>query len=136
MMAQPVAYQLLMRTTTLSSVDAHKQLHPGAPATASTAPTFEIVTPIGRASDIQFATYVDWKNHMRLESKNIYFRQVIGDCYEVGSPTTRSLQDGRGHPRHPGLPLAKPELRHRRHRTDRSCPKKSFATSQFFGHSG
>jgi len=43
----------------------------------------QIITPIGRTADLQFATYVDWKNHMRLESKNIYLREVIGDCYEV-----------------------------------------------------
>ena len=46
--------------------------------------------------DIQFATFVDWKNHMRLESKNIYYRQVIGDCYEVRlSGETSRFRSGR-----------------------------------------
>ena len=82
MMAQPVAYQLLMRPTALSSLTLTGNYTPG-PGNGFDRTNVQIVTPIGRGSDIQFATYIDWKNHMRLESKNIYFRQVIGDCYEV-----------------------------------------------------
>lgn len=82
MMAQPVAYQLLMRPTSLSSLSLSGNFTPGS-GNGFDRTDVQIITPIGRTSDIQFATYVDWKNHMRLESKNIYLREVIGDCYEV-----------------------------------------------------
>ncbi|HEY5349684.1 MAG TPA: hypothetical protein VIJ64_08120 [Candidatus Lustribacter sp.] len=81
-MAQPVAYQLLVRPTPLSSVALTGNFTPGS-GNGFDRTNLQIVAPLGRGSDIQFATYIDWKNHMRLESKNIYFRQVIGDCYEV-----------------------------------------------------
>jgi hypothetical protein len=82
MMAQPVSYQLLMRPSPLSSVTLTGNFTPGS-GNGFDRTNVQIVTPLGHGSDIQFATFVDWKNHMRLESKNIYYRQVIGDCYEV-----------------------------------------------------
>jgi hypothetical protein len=82
MQAQPVAYQLLMRPSPLSSVSLTGNFTPG-PGNDFDRTNVQIITPIGRTADLQFATYVDWKNHMRLESKNIYLREVIGDCYEV-----------------------------------------------------
>lgn len=82
MMAQPVAYQLLVRPSPLSSVSFTGNYTPG-PGNGFDRTNVQIITPIGRTADIQFATFVDWKNHMRLESKNIYLREVIGDCYEV-----------------------------------------------------
>jgi hypothetical protein len=81
-MAQPVSYQLLMRPSPLSSVTLTGNFTPGS-GNGFDRTNVQIVTPLGHGSDIQFATFVDWKNHMRLESKNIYYRQVIGDCYEV-----------------------------------------------------
>lgn len=82
MQAQPVAYQLLMRPSPLSSLSLTGNFTPGS-GFGFDRTNVQIITPIGRTSDLQFATYVDWKNHMRLESKNIYLREVIGDCYEV-----------------------------------------------------
>jgi len=82
MQAQPVAYQLLMRPSPLSSLSLSGNFTPG-PGNDFDRTNVQIITPIGRTADLQFATYVDWKNHMRLESKNIYLREVIGDCYEV-----------------------------------------------------
>ncbi|HEV8022631.1 MAG TPA: hypothetical protein VGP41_15260, partial [Candidatus Lustribacter sp.] len=82
MMAQPVAYQLLMRPSPLSSLSFTGNFTPGS-GNGFDRTNVQVITPIGRTTDIQFATYVDWKNHMRLESKNIYIRKVIGDCYEV-----------------------------------------------------
>ncbi len=82
MMAQPIAYQLLTRPSPLSSLILSGNLTPGS-GNGFDRTDVQIITPLGRGSDIQFATYVDWKNHMRLESKNIYLRRIIGDCYEV-----------------------------------------------------
>jgi hypothetical protein len=82
MMAQPVSYQLLVRPSPLSSLTLGGNFSPGS-GNGFDRTSVQWVTPLGRGSDISFATYVDWKNHMRLESKNIYLRRVIGDCYEV-----------------------------------------------------
>jgi hypothetical protein len=43
----------------------------------------QIISPIGPTSDVQFSTFVDWKNKGRLESKTVYYRKIIGNCYEV-----------------------------------------------------
>jgi hypothetical protein len=91
MMAQPIAYQLLTRPSPLSSVVLSGNWTPGS-GNGFDRTSVQITTPVGRGSDIQFATFVDWKNHMRLESKNIYFRRVIGDCYEVRIAYNQDLQ--------------------------------------------
>ena len=82
MMAQPVSYQLLTRPSPLSSLILGGNFSPGS-GNGFDRTNVQLITPIGRGSDISFSTYVDWKNHMRLESKNIYIRRIIGDCYEV-----------------------------------------------------
>jgi hypothetical protein len=82
MMAQPVSYQLLVRPSPLSAIVLGGNFTPGS-GYGFDRTSVQLDTPIGRGSDIEFATYVDWKNHMRLESKNIYIRRVIGDCYEI-----------------------------------------------------
>jgi hypothetical protein len=82
MMAQPVSYQLLTRPSPLSSFVIGGNFTPGS-GNGFDRTSLQLITSLGRGSDISFATYVDWKNHMRLESKNIYLRRVIGDCYEV-----------------------------------------------------
>jgi hypothetical protein len=81
-MAQPIQYQLLTRPSPRSSLLIGGAWTPGS-GFGFDRTSVQIGTPIGRASDIQFATFVDWKNKGRLESKQIYLRQVIGDCYEV-----------------------------------------------------
>jgi len=43
----------------------------------------QFATPFGYKSDLQFSTFIDWKNKGRLNSKNIYYRHIVGDCYEV-----------------------------------------------------
>ncbi|HYW53195.1 MAG TPA: hypothetical protein VE826_04445, partial [Dongiaceae bacterium] len=39
--------------------------------------------PFGYQSDLQVSMFVNWKEHMRLESKNIYYRHIVGNCYEI-----------------------------------------------------
>jgi len=82
MMAQPLAYQLLMRPSPLASLSLTGNYTPGS-GNGFDRTNVQLITPIGRTMDIAVATYVDWKNHMRLESKNVYIREVIGDCYEI-----------------------------------------------------
>jgi hypothetical protein len=80
--AQPVGYQLTARPSRRSTVLLGGSFTPG-PGFGFDRTNVQIATPFGYKSDLQFSTFVDWKAHGRLESKNIYYRHVVGDCYEV-----------------------------------------------------
>jgi hypothetical protein len=82
MAAQPIQYQLLTRPSPLSTVVIGGAWTPG-PGNGFNTTNVQIISPFGRGSDIQFSTFVDWKNKGRLESKTVYYRRIIGDCYEV-----------------------------------------------------
>ncbi len=82
MAAQPIQYQLLSRPSPLSTLVIGGAWTPG-PGNGFDRTNVQIISPFGRGSDIQFSTFVDWKNKGRLESKTIYYRRIIGDCYEV-----------------------------------------------------
>lgn len=79
--AQPIQYQLLTRPSPRSSLILGGVYTPG-PGFGFDRTNVQVVTPFGRGSDIQISTFIDWKNHQRLESKSIYYRRIIGDCYE------------------------------------------------------
>jgi hypothetical protein len=80
--AQPISYQLMARPSAAASLVLGGNWTPGS-GNGFDRTQVQAIVPLGRTSDIQIATFVDWKNHMRLESKNVFFRRVIGDCYEV-----------------------------------------------------
>lgn len=80
--AQPISYQLLARPSPAASLILGGNWAPGS-GNGFDRTNVQSILPIGRNSDIQLSTFVDWKKHMRLESKTVYFRRVIGDCYEV-----------------------------------------------------
>jgi hypothetical protein len=82
MSAQPIQYQLLTRPSPLSSLVIGGDWSPG-PGNGFDRTNVQVISPFGRGSDIQFSTFVDWKNKGRLESKTVYYRRIIGDCYEV-----------------------------------------------------
>jgi hypothetical protein len=89
--AQPIAYQLLTRPSPASSLTLGGNWTPGS-GNGFDRTNLQLVTPLGRGSDIQFSTFVDWKNHMRLESKTVYLRRVIGDCYDVDVAYSQDLK--------------------------------------------
>lgn len=80
--AQAVGYQLTSRPSPRSSLMIGGSFTPG-PGNGFDQTNVQIATPFGYESDLQFATFIDWKNHGRLVSKNIYYRHVVGDCYEI-----------------------------------------------------
>jgi hypothetical protein len=87
--AQPYVYQLNMHPSPRSSLILGGSYQPGPGAFPGaglggfSTTNAQIITPFGRGSDIQFATNIDWKSHGRLEDKNIFYRRIIGDCYEL-----------------------------------------------------
>jgi hypothetical protein len=80
--AQAVGYQLTSRPSPRSTLLLGGSFTPG-PGFGFDRTSVQVASPFGYQSDIQVSTFVDWKNHMRLESKNIYYRHIVGNCYEV-----------------------------------------------------
>ena len=62
-------YQLLTRPSPRSSIVIGGNWTPGA-GNGFDRTDVQVSTPVGKYSDIQFSTFVDWKNKGRLESKN------------------------------------------------------------------
>jgi len=89
--AQPITYQLAFMPTIKTAVMVGGSYNPG-PGNGFESTTVQISTPIGYESDIQFSTNADWKNKGRLNDKNVYFRKVIGECYEVDVAYNQDLR--------------------------------------------
>ena len=89
--AQPVNYQLNWRPSPRSSILLGGSWVPG-PGNGFPITNVQVITPFGRGADIEFATNVDWKARGRLESKNIYYRRIIGDCYEFNLAYNQDLK--------------------------------------------
>jgi PAS domain-containing protein len=80
--AQAVGYQLTSRPSPRSIVLIGGTFNPG-PGNGFGLTNVQLSTPFGYKSDLQIATNVNWKARGRLENKNIYYRHIVGDCYEV-----------------------------------------------------
>ncbi len=89
--AQPLEYQLNYRPSPRSSIALGGSYVPG-PGNGFPITNVQVITPLGRGADIEFATNIDWKSRGRLESKNIYYRRIIGDCYEVNLAYNQDLK--------------------------------------------
>jgi hypothetical protein len=80
--AQAVGYQLQARPSPRSTVALGGSFQPGS-GNGFDRTSVQLATPFGYQSDLQFSTNIDWKAHMRLENKNIYYRHIVGNCYEI-----------------------------------------------------
>jgi hypothetical protein len=89
--AQAVGYALTSRPSPRSTLLIGGDFTPG-PGFGFDRTSVQIATPFGYQSDLQIATFIDWKNHMRLESKNIYYRHVVGNCYELRASYNEDLK--------------------------------------------
>ncbi|MFN2459613.1 MAG: hypothetical protein ABR591_02810 [Candidatus Velthaea sp.] len=89
--AQPLAYQLNVHPSPRSSLLLGGSYVPG-PGNGFFQTNAQVVTPFGRGGDIQFSTNIDWKARGRLESKNIYYRRIIGDCYMILAAYNQDLK--------------------------------------------
>ncbi|GAC1573941.1 MAG: hypothetical protein NVS3B7_05610 [Candidatus Elarobacter sp.] len=80
--AQAVGYQLQSRPSPRSTLLLGGNFNPG-PGNGFDRTSVQLSTPFGYKSDLQISTFVNWKAHGRLENKNIYYRHIVGDCYEI-----------------------------------------------------
>ena len=89
--AQAIGYQLQSRPSQRSTLLLSGSFQPGS-GFGFDRTSVQLSTPFGYKSDLQIATFIDWKNHMRLESKNIYYRHIVGDCYELRASYNQDLK--------------------------------------------
>ncbi|HYZ14776.1 MAG TPA: hypothetical protein VE591_00185 [Candidatus Acidoferrum sp.] len=89
--AQAVGYQLTARPSPRSTLLLGGAFTPG-PGFGFDRTSVQLATPFGRDSQLQIATFVDWHNHARLESKNIYYSHIVGDCYEIRASYNEDLK--------------------------------------------
>jgi hypothetical protein len=89
--AQPINYELNLRPSPRSSLMLGGTWIPG-PGNGFPITNVQFITPLGRGADIEFASNVDWKARGRIESKNIYYRRIIGDCYELNLAYNQDLK--------------------------------------------
>lgn len=80
--SQPISYQLTSRPSPRSALILGGYWSPGAGNGFGTT-NVQLWTPFGRGTDISLTANIDWKNKGRLENKNIGYRKVIGNCYDV-----------------------------------------------------
>jgi hypothetical protein len=93
--AQAVGYQLQARPSPRSSVLLGGSFVPG-PGNGFGSTSLQVATPFGYKSDLQFSTFIDWKQHGRLTSKNIFYRHIVGDCYELRISYNQDLKQVTG----------------------------------------
>ena len=89
--AQAVGYQITSQPSPRSTVLIGGSFTPGS-GFGFDRTNVQIATPFGYESDLQIATFVDWHNHMRLESKNLYYRHIVGECYELRASYNEDLK--------------------------------------------
>lgn len=80
--AQPVAYTLTTRPSARSYASINGTFIPGS-GNGFPLTNFQVVTPFGRDSWIQFLGDFNWKEGARIENKSIFYSHIIGNCYEV-----------------------------------------------------
>ena len=81
-MAQPVNYQLNVRPSPRSYLVFGGYFTPGGGQGFNTT-NVQAITPFGKDTTLEFSTNVDWKNHNRLENKNIYLTRTVDACYNL-----------------------------------------------------
>ncbi len=89
--AQPVTYTFIGHPSPRSYLSFQGSFNPGSGRGFSST-NVQVSTPIGRAQELQFTTDIDWNAGVnsgssaftrKLTNKNVYFRKIVGDCYEV-----------------------------------------------------
>ncbi len=80
--AQPISYSLTLRPSLRSYFTMNGSWAPGAGQGFQTT-QYQIITPFGYKTDLQFAATQNWKARGQITDKVVYLRRIIGDCYDV-----------------------------------------------------
>ncbi|MBD5603815.1 MAG: hypothetical protein IAI48_01780 [Candidatus Eremiobacteraeota bacterium] len=79
---QPITYQLNYKPSPRAYLVVGGYYQPG-PGNGFGTTNVQAITPLGKDATLQLTTNVDWKNHMRLEDKNVYLSQIVDNCYQL-----------------------------------------------------
>ena len=79
---QPIDYQLNYKPSPRAYLVVGGYYEPG-PGNGFGTTNVQAITPLGKDSMLQLTTNVDWKNHMRLEDKNVNLSQIVDNCYQL-----------------------------------------------------
>jgi hypothetical protein len=80
--AQDVNYQFNVQPSPRSYVVLGGYFGPG-PGNGFGTTNLQAITPFGKDTSLQFTTNIDWKNHDRLEDKNIFLNRIVDNCYSL-----------------------------------------------------
>jgi hypothetical protein len=89
--AQGVTYQLNVRPSLKSYIVVGGYYQPG-PGNGFSTTNVQTITPFGKDTTLEFSTNVDWKNHNRLEDKNIYLSKTVDMCYNILASYNQDLK--------------------------------------------
>ncbi|GAC1548280.1 MAG: hypothetical protein NVS3B16_21070 [Vulcanimicrobiaceae bacterium] len=89
--AQAVNYQLSVRPSQKSYLLFGGYFQPGS-GNGFNQTNVQAITPFGKDTTLEFTTNIDWKNHNRLTSKNIYISRTIDDCYNIQGSYNQDLK--------------------------------------------
>jgi hypothetical protein len=89
--AQPVLYQFTSRPSPRSALTISGSWTPG-PGQGFYQTNVQLWTPFGREAFLQFATNVNWKSHGQLADKTIFYRKIIGECYDIMASYNQDLK--------------------------------------------
>jgi len=89
--AQGATYQLNYRPSPKSYIVIGGYFQPG-PGQGFGTTNVQAITPFGKDTSLQFSTNVDWKNHNRLEDKNIYLSKTVDNCYNLLASYNQDLK--------------------------------------------
>ena len=129
MMAQPIAYQLLMRPTPLTSLILTGNFTPGS-GNGFDRTNVQIVAPIGRGSDIQFATTSTGRTNAAGEQEHLL---PPDDRRLLRSPDRVQPGSQDGHRHLDILAFPSQAVNFGVGRQNGSIVPQSFADDQFFG---
>jgi hypothetical protein len=88
---QPITYQLNYKPSSRAYLVLGGYYSPG-PGNGFGSTNVQAITPFGKDSTLELTTNIDWKNHMRLEDKNIYISQIIDNCYQLQGSFNQDLK--------------------------------------------
>jgi len=89
--AQSITYQLNYRPSLKSYLVIGGFYQPGSGQGFGTT-NVQAITPFGKDTSLEFSTNVDWKNHNRLEDKNIYLSKTVDQCYNILASYNQDLK--------------------------------------------
>ena len=92
-LGQPVSYQLTARPSPRSYVTLGGSYQPGSGGGGFGQTNVQLFTGLGKDTDLQFLTIIDWHNHRKLDQKVIYHSHIFGQCYDVRLLYNQSLKN-------------------------------------------